>query len=86
MFNNDNYHTSSNGKRMFIIDKENCPKLKNLNEYDNYLKEFYQWKQNLKIDTINNSDNKRDGFIKACYIVENLKPLSYDNYFKQLER
>ena len=38
MFNNDNYYTSSNGKRMFIIDKENCPKLKNLNEYDKILK------------------------------------------------
>lgn len=86
MFNNDKYRISSNGKRMFIIDKENCPKLKNLNEYDKYLNVFYLWKRNLKIDNINDSNNERDGFIKACYIVENLKPLSYDEYFKQLGR
>ncbi len=77
------YHTSTNDSFMLIEDEENCSKIKTLNEYDNYLKEFYQWKQNLKIDVINNNSlNERDKIIKMCYIVENLKPVSYEKYFK----
>jgi hypothetical protein len=73
---------TSNDSFMFIEDKENCPKIKRLNEYDNYLKYFYQQKQNLKIDAVNNTLNERDKIIKMCYIAENLKPISYERYFK----